>query len=444
MAPKLFMDHNLLRQYFEHLAGSPCFIHALKKGDDLDKNLLAFGGDPGLARSACHLKVLAIRNPKLVPESLRKALSGYSLQSHKKQNAARSQKWSIAKALGLHATPLTAQSLADTETVKVVTRDRSDATAFKKGTLLVDRGNEDLVDSGVTSLSVPVDDSWYVIEPDESIIFVDSEELVSLAVLRGRCSQRPDLLAYVNRIINEAVNDHKGVRPNHGGELIQFGWNAGPCHARVFGLVNNLTSKKLPMTARQEKDSRALGILALSWNFLVASLPAEVSTSCIEAIDGAGLPSMTIKGDKSDSGYTLDLPNGPLCFSTAKRAPSEGYMSQNYEAPIHTDQLYAPYAMNWVTLHRIEDPDLCQLQGDCSSGGNYVDVSLRVVVKCATDTVMSMQPKFKHGTTLAREGVHRQGTAINFSTHIKKAFDEANAIEGDVKAMVTQLVEEKK
>lgn len=58
------------------------------------------------------------------------------------------------------ATPLTAQSLAAAEMVKVVARDRSDATAFKKGTLLVDRGNEDLVGSGVTSLSVPVDDSW--------------------------------------------------------------------------------------------------------------------------------------------------------------------------------------------------------------------------------------------------------------------------------------------
>jgi hypothetical protein len=57
-------------------------------------------------------------------------------------------------------------------------------------------------------------------------------------------------------------------------------------------------------------------------------------------------------------------------------------------SPIHTDQLYAPYAMNWVTFHSIVDPDQCQLHGDRSSGGNYVDVSLRVVVKCATDTVM--------------------------------------------------------
>jgi hypothetical protein len=50
-----------------------------------------------------------------------------------------------------------------------------------------------------------------------------------------------------------------------------------------------------------------------------------------------------------------------------------------------------------------------------------------------------MQPAFKHGTTLARKNVQRQGTAINFSQHIKKAFDQAVGIEGDVKAMVTQL-----
>ncbi|KAG2138190.1 hypothetical protein BD769DRAFT_1637950 [Suillus cothurnatus] len=425
------IDSTHLRQYFEHLAGNTCFMDALQTTSDVDKKLLAFGDDPGLANTVVHLRLLATKNDGLVPGSLKEALRVYFVQCRKKKNAARSEKRTIAKALGLHATPPTAQSLAATGMVKVVIRDRFDDTGYKRGTLLVDRGNEDLVGSGNTALSVPVDESWYVIEPDESIIFIDSKGIgsVSLAVLRGKCSKRPDLLTYVNGVIDEAVNDRKGVRPTHGGDLIQFGWNAGPWHARVFGLVNNLTSKRLSMTARQQKDSRALGILALSWNLLVASLPAEVSTLCIEAINEAGLPSMTVKGNNSDSGYTLDLPDGSLCFSTAD--------------PIHTDQLYAPYAMNWVTFHSIVDPDQCQLHGDHSSGGNYVDVSLRVVVKCATDTVMSMQPCFKHGTTLAREGVCRQGTAINFSKHIKKAFDEAIAIEGDVKAMVTQLAGEK-
>ncbi|KAG1751726.1 hypothetical protein EDB19DRAFT_1903671 [Suillus lakei] len=337
MAPQS-RDPTHLRQYFEYLAGSTLFMHALKTRSDLDVNLLTFGDDPGLTKNV--------------------------------------------KALGLHATPLTAQSLVATGIIKVVIHDRSDDTSFKRGTLSVDHGNEHLVDSGNTALSVPVDESWYVIKPDESIIFINSNGLVSLAVLHGRCSQCPDLLTY--------VNDCKGVRPTHEGELIQFGCNAGPHHARVFGLVNNLTNKRLLTTARQQKDPRAPGTPAPSRNPLAASLPAEVSTSCIETIDGAGLPSMTIKDDSSDSGYTLDLPNGPL--SVAFDITS---------SPIHMDQLYVPYVMNWVTLYSIVDPDQCQLHGDHSSGGNYVDVSLRVVVKCATDTVMSMQPKFKHGTTLA-------------------------------------------
>lgn len=57
----------------------------------------------------------------------------------------------------------------------MVIHDCSDDTSFKQGTLLVDYGNEDLAGSGVTFLSVPIDDSWYVIEPDESIIFIDSK-----------------------------------------------------------------------------------------------------------------------------------------------------------------------------------------------------------------------------------------------------------------------------
>ncbi|KAG1798268.1 uncharacterized protein HD556DRAFT_1440608 [Suillus plorans] len=440
MAPQS-TDKTQLKQYFKHLVGNSTVMHALQIGADIEKDLLAFGDKPGLANSVSHLKSLTTKNAGLVPGSLHQALEVYFLQCCRRKNAARSEKRTIAKVLGLHATPLSAKSLADTGTVRMVTRDCSAKTSYKWGTLLVDRGNEDLVGSGDTALSVPEDDSWYVIEPDESIIFVDSEGSVTLAVLCGKCGQRPDLLSYVNDIIDEAVNDRKGVRPTHGGELIQFGWNAGPRHARVFGLVNNLTNKKrLSMTTRQQKGSCALGILALSWNLLVASLPAEVSTSCIEAIDEAGLPPMTIQGDDMDFGYTLDLPGGPLCFSTAERAPSEAYMSQNYD-PIHTDQLYAPYAMNWVTLHAIMDREQCQLHGGCSSGGNYVDVSLKVVVKCATDTVMSMQPCFQHGTTLARDGVCRQGTAINFSRHIKQAFDEAIAIEGDVKVMVSRLVE---
>ncbi|KAG1733534.1 hypothetical protein EDB19DRAFT_1830916 [Suillus lakei] len=85
-----------------------------------------------------YLQLLATRNPGLVPESLKEALSGYSLEHHRKRNVARSEKQTIAKALGLHATPLTAQSLAATGIIKVVICDHSDDTSLKWGTLLVD------------------------------------------------------------------------------------------------------------------------------------------------------------------------------------------------------------------------------------------------------------------------------------------------------------------
>lgn len=36
-----------------------------------------------------------------------------------------------------------------------------------------------------------------------------------------------------------------------------------------------------------------------------------------------------------------------------------------------------------------------------------------------------MCPKFKHGTTISHPDVLRQGIAINFSTHIKVAYEKA-------------------
>lgn len=94
-----------------------------------------------------------------------------------------------------------------------------------------------------------------------------------------------------------------------------------------------------------------------------------------------------------------------MIFHTADRAPAEGYMSQNYASyvifsydthysanggefsTIHTDRLFAPYALNWVTMHEVENEEV----NSHLTGGNYVDISLRVVVKCATDTIMVSQ-----------------------------------------------------
>ncbi|KIM53276.1 hypothetical protein SCLCIDRAFT_60034, partial [Scleroderma citrinum Foug A] len=115
----------------------------------------------------------------------------------------------------------------------------------------------------------------------------------------------------------------------HAGTLVQYGWNAGPRHACIFGLVRNI-KKKLTGEDCEECDKRILGVFALTWNLLTSALPKEVVKLTCDAIAEADLPVMASQGNVEDSGYQLDLPKGPLIFHTADRAPAEGYMSQNY------------------------------------------------------------------------------------------------------------------
>jgi hypothetical protein len=74
-------------------------------------------------------------------------------------------------------------------------------------------------------------------------------------------------------------------------------------------------------------------------------------------------------------------------------------------------------------------------------GGNFVDVTLGVVVQQATGTLMAFQPEYLHGTTRLC-GAHNRTCTITFSTHIAEAFkialkdtkveSGAGAGEGDV------------
>ncbi|KAI5994244.1 hypothetical protein EDC04DRAFT_2910646 [Pisolithus marmoratus] len=291
---------------------------------------------------------------------------------------------SKAKDLGLKGDTLPYAKLAEAiPNFEIIIRNHVDSDKHKRGTILVDVGNEDLLaDLTAPSLAVPPPgEDWYVVTPQKSAIFVNTEGKIELVVIRGACGTHLDILEYVNSVISEAVQDHKGVRPNHGGELIHM---AGMLvlAISVFGLVNNLTQKthkNLTDDEHQQKDGAILGILALTWNLLTKTLPEEV-VATRAAIADAGLPPMASKEDISEHGYYLDLPCGRLQFQAAERAPAEAYMSQNYTAydpifpsdnlyphdcslasPIHKDRLYAPYAFNWVTEHRVYDHKLTKI-----------------------------------------------------------------------------------
>ena len=59
--------------------------------------------------------------------------------------------------------------------MKILQRSRVKDTHYKCGTTLVDSGNEHLVKNPKAVLVVPADNSWYVVPPEESVIFLNSK-----------------------------------------------------------------------------------------------------------------------------------------------------------------------------------------------------------------------------------------------------------------------------
>ena len=53
--------------------------------------------------------------------------------------------------------------------------------------------------------------------------------------------------------------------------MVQYGWNAGPHNAHIFGLVRNI-KVKLSGEEHEGHDRKILGTFALSWNFLTSAL----------------------------------------------------------------------------------------------------------------------------------------------------------------------------
>ncbi|KAI6125327.1 hypothetical protein EDD17DRAFT_1771376 [Pisolithus thermaeus] len=400
------------------------------------------------------LRIVSQHAANVPSQKLLLAVNNHRHASKVIANSNRQKKRELTNALGLGKGALPYSDLVTKNNLIIIQRDRI-PDLYKCGTTLIDHGNEDLARDSEKVLFVPADDTWYVVGEHESIAFINSTGKstlylgcyspslyltscgIELVIIRGCCALCPDLIDHVNEVIDGVIHNRRGVRPTHGGKLIQYGWNAGPRHARVFGLVRNVANKKLNGEELAAQDKSILGIMSLTWNLLIAALPKEVIDPVKEKLAEASLPPMASPGNVKEHGYELSLPDGTLSWSTAERAPAEAYMSQNYTSPIHTDQLYAPYALNWVTMHEVIDHDAAGLHVRTkgskfhrTSGGNYVDVSLGVVVRCAKDTVMAVKPTSRHGTTLSRPGVKCQGTAINFSTHIKTAFDKAMSAGG--------------
>ena len=94
----------------------------------------------------------------------------------------------------------------------------------------------------------------------------------------------------------------------------------------------------------------------------------------------------------------------------------------------HTDKCWAGYGLSFCVDRFVDDTP--EQASTCShtnttkqigGGGNFVDITLGVVVQQATGTLMAFQPEYLHGTTRLC-GAHNRMCTITFSSHIAEAF----------------------
>lgn len=118
----------------------------------------------------------------------------------------------------------------------------------------------------------------------------------------------------------------------------------------------------------------------------------------------------------------------------------------------HQDRCFTDYAIAWCVdqivdscsdtmAYPLRNREENKAAWPVGGGGNFVDTTLRVVVKQAKATLMLFKPEFTHGTTRLC-GAHNHLCTVTFSRHIWDAYkiavkgpcvdSAAGAGEGDV------------
>ncbi|KAJ7650551.1 hypothetical protein FB45DRAFT_1077286 [Roridomyces roridus] len=352
-----------------------------------------------------HLVWLGLRNRVRQHRQAAKLQSG--MATHR-------QKRKLISSLLLHYTPRRLSILIENSpprdepthflTPRIVFLERRPVVA-KRGAALVER---DFDFSG-----------YYTVPPDESVIFVDPKTCrIELAVLRGIALGAPEsnlLYRFIRKLIQVACDERRNVRPTHNGTMVQIGWNAGPRHARIFGLAKSYT-KKIDGETAIDHDLDAIAALNLTWNFAKSFLPEELIGEVTRDVEESGLPKMA----------TWNVP--------------EGLLTQNYSSLIHADLSHARFTISWTAAHEPDPAAMVSSQPtrartrqskavptvhnpQLPHGGNFVDLSLKVLVQQATGTLLAHCPEYLHGTT-ELAGIHACGITIPFTLRVKQQFDE--------------------
>ncbi|KAK7015973.1 hypothetical protein R3P38DRAFT_2615944 [Favolaschia claudopus] len=343
-------------------------------------------------------------------------------------------------------------------------RDLSFGPAATRNVVLADTDSRPNSDDYVCSEA----NGFYRVPVTESVIFVDKNDgeadkiWAELIVLRDvfgdeESDEKAQILEWFQRTIDDAVDERRNVRPSHPGSMVQIGWNAGPFHARVFGLAKSYT-KNLNEETRTAHDLDAIAAINVAWALTKAVTPTDVTRIIEEALAASGMPRIATRDVPEGTGFRLVLGDMIYSFPLYDRAPPEGYLTRDYSASLHSDPSYIPgacaislnvgrrvdaerppptfsgavssrYTTRSHSKHGQASAAADPLADDTAKwpvegGGNFVDMSLRVVVVQATGTLFVFDPSQRHGTTRLC-GAHNYIAAFTFSSRIKEAFEKA-------------------
>ncbi|KAK7045248.1 hypothetical protein R3P38DRAFT_3347404 [Favolaschia claudopus] len=309
---------------------------------------------------------------------------------------------------------------------------------------------------------------FYRVPVTESVIFfakdkdgkVGAELIVLRDVFGDSSPERDKLLEWYQHTIEHACAERRDVRPNHPGHMAQVGYNAGPFHARVFGTAKSYT-KNLDEETRTEHDLDAIAAITILWALAKALAPADITEAIEKTLADSGMPRIATRDVPPGTGYRIILDGQTYLFPFFDRSPPEGYLTIDYSASLHTDPAYVPgaCAISLNVGRKVDAPEHTSSpavsapsmrsrlrsgaeKGKGSSspsldpsvdnpalwpaagGGNFVDMSLRVVVEQATGTLFIFDPTHKHGTTRLC-GAHNYTASFTFSQRIMEAFEKA-------------------
>ncbi|KAK6972311.1 hypothetical protein R3P38DRAFT_2668552 [Favolaschia claudopus] len=278
---------------------------------------------------------------------------------------------------------------------------------------------------------------FYRVPVTESVIFfakdkdgkVGAELIVLRDVFGDSSPERDKLLEWYQHTIEHACAERRDVRPNHPGHMAQVGYNAGPYHARVFGTAKSYT-KNLDEETRTEHDLDAIAAITILWALAKALAPTDITEAIEKTLADSGMPRIATRDVPPGTGYRIILDGQTYLFPFFDRSPPEGYLTIDYSASLHTDPAYVPgaCAISLNVGRKVDAPEHTSSPAvsapSMPGGGNFVDMSLRVVVEQATGTLFIFDPTHKHGTTRLC-GAHNYTASFTFSQRIMEAFEKA-------------------